>query len=109
MNNWRFYRSLHGRRDKDGKQMTTEKLAEQIHSERTHVTQVLNNKPGRGGKTRRKLFRVLTEEEIRALGWWDEFEKYRQKYPKKFHGEQSGTCNKFVSDGTGGEYEYAEK
>jgi transcriptional regulator with XRE-family HTH domain len=67
MKNWTFYRSLHSRR------MTVAQLAAQIGSGRAHVTQVLNNKPGRGLETRTKLFRVLTYEEIRALGWWNDF------------------------------------
>ena len=36
---------------------------------RSHVTQCLANKPGRGGQTRGKLAVFLTPRELQALGW----------------------------------------
>lgn len=67
MKNWTFYRQLHGRG------LTVAKLAQAIASDRSHLNRVLNNHEGRGGYTRKKLFRLLTYDEIKALGWWDEF------------------------------------
>ncbi len=49
--------------------MTVEKLAAAILSGRAHVTQVMANKPGRGGQTRRKLNPLLTTAERELLGW----------------------------------------
>jgi hypothetical protein len=69
--NWPFFKSIHGRGE------TVETLAVKIHSSRSHVNQVLANKPGRGGQTRKKLIPLLTDEEIAALGW------------EKFHTAQS--------------------
>jgi hypothetical protein len=73
MKNWTFYRLLHSRRDREGRRMTIRILAEQIGTRGSHLCEVLNNRPGHGHQTRVKLFRVLTYEEIRALGWWEEF------------------------------------
>jgi hypothetical protein len=56
-----------------GRGMTLQKLAARIGSTHSHLSQVLTHKPGRGGHTRRKLFPHLTPEEIRLLGWTDEF------------------------------------
>jgi hypothetical protein len=63
MKNARFYALLHGRG------LTVAGLAAQIHSSRAHVTEVLNNKPGRGGYTRAKLAPLLTPAERDTLGW----------------------------------------
>jgi hypothetical protein len=63
MKNAAFYRLLHARG------LTTQRLALEIRSSRAHVTQVLNNIPGRGGQTRRKLRLLLTPAEILALDW----------------------------------------
>ena len=46
-----------------------EDLAERIGSGRSHVCQVLNNVPGRGGRTRKKLAPLLTPRELTLLGW----------------------------------------
>lgn len=45
----------------------------------THVSQVLNNIPGRGGHTRRKLFKWLLPEEIAARGWTGEYNAWAAK------------------------------
>ena len=44
-------------------------LARKIQSGRPHVTQVLNNTPGRGHHTRKKLAPLLTHGELQLLGW----------------------------------------
>lgn len=44
-------------------------LAKAIGSSRAHVSLVLNNAPGRGGQTRRKLAKLMTEEERGLAGW----------------------------------------
>lgn len=49
--------------------MSVSKLAVAIHSNRTHVGQVLRGAPGRGGQTRRKLVQILTDDELQVLGW----------------------------------------
>lgn len=54
--------------------MTLLKLARLIGLERhNHVSEVICNKAGHGGRTRRKLFPHLTPEEIRLLGWTTEY------------------------------------
>lgn len=40
-----------------------------IGSSRSHVCQVLLKKPGRGGKTRKKLAQLLNSYELTLLGW----------------------------------------
>ena len=52
-----------------GRGLSIAKLADAIHSERTHVGQVLRGVPGRGGQTRGKLVKLLTDEELSVLGW----------------------------------------
>lgn len=49
--------------------LTINTLAWCIHSSRSHVSQVLANKPGRGGQTRRKLAAMLLDAELALLGW----------------------------------------
>lgn len=56
--------------------MDVNQLAYFIDSLPTHVSQVLNNIPGRGGHTRRKLFKWLLPEEIAALGWTEEYKRW---------------------------------
>jgi hypothetical protein len=56
-------------KDARGERMTVAKLAEQIHSSRSHVTMVLGNMPGRGHHTRRKLAPLLNAAMLQALGW----------------------------------------
>lgn len=59
--------------------MTLQKLAGLIGLQRhNHVSEVICNKSGHGGRTRRKLFPHLTPEEIRLLGWTTEFEAWRR-------------------------------
>jgi hypothetical protein len=48
---------------------TVSGLAAKTRLGRSHVSQVLHNHPGRGGKSRHKLRRMLTLEELVALGW----------------------------------------
>lgn len=54
-------------------------LAYFIDSQPTHVSQVLNNVPGRGGHTRRKLFKWLLPVEITVLGWTAEYNAWLAK------------------------------
>lgn len=63
MKNWRLHQAMKARG------MDTKLLAILIDSSRTHVSQVLNNKPGRGGQTRRKLAEHLTPAELELAGW----------------------------------------
>lgn len=56
--------------------ITVQFLADAIDSGRPHVTEVLNNVPGHGGRTRRRLFLWLLPEEIAALGWTVEYEAW---------------------------------
>jgi predicted naringenin-chalcone synthase len=58
--------------------MTIGYLAAEIGSSRAHVCQVLNNTPGRGMWTRRRLFPHLTEKEMEALGWSEEYNRWRR-------------------------------
>jgi hypothetical protein len=58
-------------RSLDTRGETAATLARRIQSSRSHVSQVLANKTGIGGHTRRKLAPLLTAEE-RALAGWDE-------------------------------------
>lgn len=69
--NWAFNKSLQAR----GLNQTS--LAAAVNCSRSHLCQVLNNREGRGGQTRRKLFAHLTVDEITALGWRDEFDEWR--------------------------------
>lgn len=48
---------------------TQAKLAAAIGSSRAHVSLVLNNTPGRGYRTRKKLAPLLTARELDLLGW----------------------------------------
>lgn len=48
---------------------TQARLAAHIGSGRAHVSQVLNNVPGRGHRTRKKLAPLLTQRELDLLGW----------------------------------------
>lgn len=63
MKNWELHKSLHAR----GLNQT--RLARLAHTGRSHVSEVLNNKPGHGGQTRKKLAQFLTESELALLGW----------------------------------------
>ncbi len=74
--NGRFHYLLEQPKDSAGERLwTVEKVAEAIYSSRAHVTEVLNNKPGRGGKTRLKLVRFFKQnftfwrDMLAALGW----------------------------------------
>lgn len=69
--NWDFNKSLRAR----GLNQTS--LAAAINCSRSHLCQVLNNRDGRGGQTRRKLWAYLTVEEIVSLGWQEEFDEWR--------------------------------
>jgi hypothetical protein len=63
MKNYELLRSLHFRGE------TTTTLAQKIGSCQSHVSQTLANDPGRGARTRRKLARLLTPEELVMAGW----------------------------------------
>ncbi|HEX3988176.1 MAG TPA: hypothetical protein VHZ30_02015 [Verrucomicrobiae bacterium] len=63
MKNWNLIRSLHGR----GTSVT--KLARTLTTSHAHVSQVLNNTPGRGYLTRPKLAKLLTPPELALVGW----------------------------------------
>ena len=67
MKNPAFHHLLRQRFDAEGRRMNVKRLAAQIGAGRSHLTQVLRGVPGRGGRTRAKLFRALTAEEIAAL------------------------------------------
>lgn len=67
----RFYDSLHHRG------LNQAKLAALSVTNRSHLCQVLNNKPGHGHHTRRRLFPYLNAKEIALLGWTAEYEKWR--------------------------------
>ena len=51
------------------RQQSTTTLAAAIQSCRTQVCQVLNNTPGRGHVTRKKLAPLLTHSERELAGW----------------------------------------
>lgn len=44
-------------------------LARQAGVSRCHLSEALANKPGRGGVVRVKVAKLLTDEELKALGW----------------------------------------
>jgi hypothetical protein len=69
---WLIGEQREGRRPK----WTVAKIAAAIYSGRAHVTQVLNNEPGRGGQTRAKLIKFFrkefpetSEQILESLGW----------------------------------------
>src|SRR5262245_22722424 len=66
---WTFYRLLHGRG------VTLKKLAAAADSSVTHLSQVFCGH--RGAKTRQRLFPLLTEDEVRSLGWTEEYNRWR--------------------------------
>ena len=66
MKNKTFYHLLHKRG------MDTTRLAELVGTSRPHLTEVLNNKPGHGNTTRRKVFPWILPEEADALGWGEQ-------------------------------------
>lgn len=52
-----------------GRRMNFTRLAAAAGLGRSHVSQVLNGHPGRGGQSRRKLAKVMTEVEKEVMGW----------------------------------------
>jgi len=87
MKNCAFYELLHGRRDeKSDAWMTTTLLAKQAGIGRCHLSGVINGTPGRGKYTRQRLFPYLTEEEVRTLGWSEEYNRWRRETNPKFQG-----------------------
>lgn len=70
MKNVKFYQLLHAR------EMNTTLLAQLAGTSRAHLTEVLNNKPGRGHVTRRKIFPWILPEEASALGWREQYEAW---------------------------------
>jgi len=72
MKNYEFHKKLRERG------MSVTKLARLIgNTGHAHVVQVLNNMPGHGLWTRRRLFAHLTADEVRLLGWEAEFDRWR--------------------------------
>lgn len=70
MRNQKFYKLLRERG------MTATLLAELSGTGRSHLSEVLNNKPGHGGHTRRKIFPWILPAEAEALGWLDEYMRW---------------------------------
>jgi len=68
--------------------LNQERLAALIGSSRSHVCQVLLKKPGRGGKTRKKLAAHLNSYELTLLGW--------DEKGRPFHVESS-KCSKIAT------------
>jgi hypothetical protein len=70
MKNVKFHQLLGAPRFADGTPMwTVGRLAAEIESGRSHVNQVLNNVPGRGYQTRRKLVSLFR----RNFTYWRDF------------------------------------
>jgi transcriptional regulator with XRE-family HTH domain len=69
--NWPLYKSMHAR------QLTQAKLAELTGINRSVLARILTNEPGRGKKTRHKLFPHLTQVEINLLGWGNEYNGWK--------------------------------
>jgi len=69
--NWPLYKSMHAR------QLTQVKLAALAGINRSVLARILTNEPGRGKRTRVKLFPHLTREEIHLLGWDEEFNRWQ--------------------------------
>lgn len=86
----KFFQSLHGR----GLNQTT--LAQAATCGRAHLSEVLNNKPGHGHFTRPRLFPFLTVEEVRLLGWTEEYNRWRAK-----QAEPQRSTGNFVPKETG--------
>jgi hypothetical protein len=81
-----FWQEFHARG------MNVQRLAEAIHSKRSHVTQVLNGtRPG--SQTRRKLIsaQLLTERELHFLGW--DAESTRVASPRAHGARPAGSSN----------------
>jgi hypothetical protein len=71
-----FKKSLRERR------MSVTKLAHLAVVGRSHLAQVLENRPGRGLYTRRRLFPHLTAKEVMLLGWGDEYARWLKSAPR---------------------------
>lgn len=78
MINAKFYFLLHELRAGNRPRWTIEKIAAEIYVNRSHLTDVLNNKPGHGAQTRPKLIKFFKakfrkqrrwQEILEALGW----------------------------------------
>ena len=87
MKDWKLYQSLHGRG------LDQKKLATLAGTGRSHLCQVLANKSGRGHLTRRRLFPHLTTEEVRLLGWEEEYRRWAKKNGSTENIVPSGTKN----------------
>jgi hypothetical protein len=79
MRNEPFHKLLKEFRDERGKRRwTISRIAERIGSNPAHVTDVLNNTPGHGYRTRPRLVAFFKEhfhnwkEVLEALGWTEE-------------------------------------
>ncbi len=76
MKNRKFHFQLRTLKDGAGRRWTVGRIAEAIYVNRSHLNCVLNNQPGRGKATRRKVViffeRHLPEQReglLAALGW----------------------------------------
>lgn len=75
-----FYRLLRAVKDPSGKRplWTLEKIGKEIYVNRSHLTDVINNKPRHGAQTRPKLVRFFKQHFeqwqaiLEALGWDEE-------------------------------------
>ena len=88
-----------------GRPVNQERLAKLSGINRTRLSEIVSNKPGRGGKTRPKLVRALRQrwrkelpEILEQLGW-DESGNIK---PKTSHVGQNVSCGNKVSDGDAG-------
>lgn len=68
-------------------------LAAQSHTAHTHLSEVINGKPSHGHYTRWRLFPLLTEDEVRILGWTDEYDRWRRGEKIKEAVEHLGTSS----------------
>ena len=69
----RLLNSLHRRG------VTQKQLARVAGVGRSHLSQVLSNKVGRGECTRRRLYPYLTRTEIDLLGWRDDYDAWEKE------------------------------
>lgn len=67
MTNQKFFKLLRER------EMTATLLAELADVGRSSFSETINNKPGRGSRTRRKIFPWILPAEAEALGWRAEY------------------------------------
>jgi hypothetical protein len=90
MKNLRFQSELKQCRDESGRRLTISALAKELQLGRSRLCETLNNKPGRGGQTRKKVIHYFATKHpdrlasvLAALQW-----------------DASGRVLKIVPDGT---------